>query len=88
MNGRPIIMDSNVPLYFTVNTQDFAFHIALDAPKHPNRLPAPVYVRDPPRERLPAASDVDAWGLGIDSRLVSAGVVLGMGELTRRVARL
>ena len=81
-------MDSNVPLYFTANTQEFAFHIALDAPKHPHRLPRPVYVRDPPRERLPAASDVDAWGLGIDSRLVSPGIEGETGELTRRVPRL
>ncbi|KAJ2925945.1 hypothetical protein H1R20_g11137, partial [Candolleomyces eurysporus] len=59
-------MDSNVPLYFAANTQDLAFHIALDAPEHPH---LPLYVRDPPRERLPASSDADVWGLGIDSRL-------------------
>lgn len=67
---------SNGPLYFNAHTQDLAFHIAFDASEHPHH---PVFVRDPPRERFPASSDLDPWGLGIDSRLVRTALAYETG---------
>lgn len=68
-------MHSNDPLYFAVSPQgDFPIPFStLDPPKSRDLFTPRVFVLDPPRERLPAASTED-WGLGIDSRLVSARV--------------
>ncbi|KAJ3510698.1 hypothetical protein NMY22_g15895 [Coprinellus aureogranulatus] len=66
-------MHSNDPLYFAVNPPgdhpDFPIPFStLDSPKSRDFPPPPVFVCDPPRERLLGAS-TEAWGLGIDSRL-------------------